>query len=286
MSERLAAINARIKKKLRELDDDREERARAAKLVASLDARAENLDAELRRARTRLRRRRATLAEVQQDLEELNSATPDEDTEQEAELAQLRDQLAGETEEAIALRDRLLARLDRLQVKQADAEIVLQRIVDESAEDRDALARLRQRRRRAHEQARQNDRPSPNFTWAEFDCNDGTPLPDESKPAVRHWCTTVGEQVRARFGSVHINSAFRHRAYNARIGGEDNSVHIYDFPGRDYKAVAVDFSCAKGSPAEWFSFTAGKADGRGRYSTFHHADTRNRIGWPDVSWVG
>lgn len=283
---RLAQINARIKAKLRELDDDRADRERAAKLVASLDARAEDIAAELTRARQRLNRRREALAEVRQDLEDANAATPDADTDEEAELAARRDELAGEIEEAVALRDRLLSRLDRLQDKQDAAKAALKKVLDESAEDREALARLRERRKRAQEQAAQNDRPSPNFTWAEFDCNDGTPLPQQSKPAVRHWCQTVGELVRARYGSVHINSAFRHRAYNARIGGEDNSVHIYDFPGREFKAVAVDFSCAKGSPPEWYSFTSGKADGRGLYATFHHADTRNRIGWPDATWRG
>jgi hypothetical protein len=92
--------------------------------------------------------------------------------------------------------------------------------------------------------------------------------------------------LRERFGAVHVNSGYRPTAYNASVGGELNSVHIYDYPGRDCRAVAVDVTCEKGSASDWYAFTAGKADGRGLYGTFHHADTRSRIGWPDSTWSG
>jgi hypothetical protein len=70
------------------------------------------------------------------------------------------------------------------------------------------------------------------------------------------------------------------------VGGEPNSVHIYDYPGRNFAAVAVDITCETGSPEEWYAFTAGKANGRGIYATFHHADNRSRIGWSDATWSG
>jgi hypothetical protein len=92
--------------------------------------------------------------------------------------------------------------------------------------------------------------------------------------------------LRKSFGAVHINSGYRPTAYNASVGGEPNSVHIYDYPGRNFLAVAADITCENGSPADWYAFTAGKADGRGTYATFHHADTRSRIGWPDATWTG
>lgn len=283
---RLAQVNTRIKAKLAELADDRDERARAHRLIARRETRIEELREELARTRKRINRRRVAVAEVRADLEELQASTPDEDTEGEAQLQARLDELAGQLEEALSDRDRILDRLDRLADDVLDAKKVLQDAVEESAEDRDALRRLRARRKRIIEARARNDRPSENFDWAEFDCNDGTSLPEQSKPAVRDWCQRIGEPVRARFGSVHINSGFRHRAYNARIGGEDNSVHIYDYPGRDYKAVAVDFRCARGTPADWYAFTAGKADGRGLYNTFHHADSRGRIGWRDATWRG
>lgn len=283
---KIKEINRRIRVKLKKLESDREERQQARQVLHRVENRVTVLREELVKVRRRIQRRRSAIIEVQQDLKQLESETPDEDTEDEVELRHLLDQLSGELEEALATRDRLLDRLDVLQEKQTDAKQALEEAVAESAEDREALQRLRQRRRRALEARKRNDQPSPNFDWAEFDCNDGIQLPEASKPAVRDWCQRVGEPVRAQYGSVHINSAFRHRAYNKSIGGEDNSVHIYDFPGRDYRAVAVDFRCERGTPLDWYTFTASKADGRGRYATFHHADTRNRIGWPDATWSG
>lgn len=279
----VAEINRRIKSKLNELADDHDERQRAHRIISRKETRIEELRVELTRTRKRIKRRRAAIAEVKADLEELEAATPDEDTEEEARLRAQLDELAGQLEEATHDRDRILGRLDRLKEKRDEARQMLSNAIAESDEDRKALARLRARRERIRAA---QDRPSPHFDWAEFDCNDGTRLPEQSKPAVKDWCQKVGEPVRERFGSVIINSAFRHRAYNESIGGEDNSVHIYEFPGRDFKAVAVDFRCSQGTPADWFAFTSGRADGRGRYATFVHADTRNRIGWPDATWTG
>jgi Peptidase M15 len=283
-------INARIATKLDELEEDQAERRQAQRVLDRIEARTEEVVAELRKVQRILRRRRAALEDVRSDLETLNLATPERETAGERLLRQRLDQLSGLIEEALTLRDELIAKLDRLAERRADAKAALQAEIGEIAEDREALERMRKRRRRIREAAERNDKPSPNFSWAEFDCNDGTPIPEKSKPAIRHWCLTVGEPVRARYGPVHVNSGFRHKLYNARIGGEPNSVHIYDFPGRlppeDDGAVAVDFRCERGSPRDWYEFTAGKADGRGLYATFHHADNRNRIGWPDSIWTG
>lgn len=280
---KLTELNKRIQAKLDELEDDKEERERARHAVHRKDARAAELLDELRQARKRLKRRRDVLQELRSDLDEAAKETPDEDTAEEERLRARLDRLAGEYEEQVATRDRLLVRLDRLRETRSDAREALSQALAESEEDREAIARMRARRKRIQER---RDKPSPNFDFGEFDCNDGTPLPLESEPAVRDWCMRIGEPVRARFGSVHINSGFRHAAYNARIGGEPASVHIYDYPGRDFKAVAGDFTCERGTPAEWYAFTFEKADGRGRYATFHHADTRNRIGWQDATWSG
>lgn len=278
MANRLTRVNEKIDAKLKELGQDRDERRRAVQLVAKRESRLEDLSEELGAARRRVRCRRRAVEEVRTDLEQLRTEMPDGE---ESALEERLDELAGELDEAVRIRDRLLDRIDRVTARLANAEDRLTEAIGDLAEDREALGRLRAKRRRINER---RDRPSPNFAFAEFDCNDGTPLPKQSEVAVKDWCQRIGEKVRARFGAVHINSAYRHAAYNARIGGASLSIHIYDYPGRDHKAVAVDFSCEKGTPAEWFAFTAGLADGRGRYATFHHADTRNRIGWPDASW--
>lgn len=280
-------LNDRIKAKLEELNDDREERKSARERVHRVDLRVDEVKEELAKARRRIRRRAAVLEELRDDLERLNAETPDEDTAEEQELGARLDELAGEYEEAVAVRDRLLDRLDRLREKQADAQEALDAAVAESEEDRKALERMRARRKRIRERREQREgKPSEHFDYAEFDCNDGTPLPKQSEPAVKDWCQRIGEPLRAKFGAVHVNSGFRHRDYNARVGGESASIHIYDYGGRDYKTVAVDVTCERGTPREWYDFTAGKADGRGLYGTFHHADTRSRIGWPPATWSG
>ena len=276
-------LNERIKAKLDELEDDRAEREHARKVVSRRETRVEELREELTRARRRIERFRGALGDVVSELVQLEKETPEEDTEEEQQLRNRLDRIAGEYEEAVTLRDRLLNRLDLLQESLAEARDTLDKALEESDEDREALQRVRAKRHRIKER---RDRPSTHFAYAEFDCNDGTSLPKQSEPAVRDWCERIGEPVRKKFGPVHINSGFRHKDYNARVGGESDSVHIYDYPGRDFKAVAVDFTCEQGTAAEWFAFTAGLADGRGRYATFHHADTRNRIGWSQGEWAG
>lgn len=118
-------------------------------------------------------------------------------------------------------------------------------------------------------------RPSPNFRWREFYCNDGTPFPESAKPHIRRLCREVLEPLRREYGAVTINSAYRHSAYNAAIGGVSNSYHVYDYRGG--RAPAVDITCARGNPDAWAATAAQHgADGIGIYrgSNFTHIDQR------------
>jgi peptidase M15-like protein len=298
-----ADVNKRIEEKLKDLKSDQAARERAQKMVRKVDARVEELREELKRNREVLDRRRAVAREVREDLEvaELEAeierlralvgeipegqALGDVEIvdEEPARLGARLDDLSGLIEEGIATRDRLLDKLDRLRERDAEAERALDESVNERDEDREALQRLRARRQKIKDRM---DRPSPHFAFAEFDCRNGQELPKQSEPAVKEWCKRIGEPLRERFGPVHINSGYRPVAYNASVGGEPNSIHIYDYPGRNFRAVAVDITCEEGSPAEWYAFVAGKADGRGIYSSFVHADTRGQIGWGDATWSG
>jgi chromosome segregation ATPase len=299
----VAEINERIEAKLSDLKRDSGETERARKTVSKVEARVDELRDELKQVRRTLDRRRAAVKEVREDLHvaeleaeiqrlqgtagEVLEVTVEGDVEGSPEqlslLGSRLDNLAGLIEEGIATRDRLLDRLDRLRERHAEAEGALQEAISERDDDREALERMRARRRKINER---EDRPSPNFAYAEFDCRNGQELPEGAEEAVKEWCRRIGEPLRERFGPVHINSGFRPVAYNASVGGEPNSVHIYDFAGRNFRAVAVDVTCEKGSPEDWYDFTADKADGRGLYATFHHADNRGRIGWSDATWSG
>src|SRR5918992_5992976 len=298
-----AEMNERIEEKLNELKKDRAERERARKIVSKVDARADELREELKRTRRALDRHREVAKEVREDLgvaeleaeiERLRSlvgevpegaAQGDIEVKDEevARLGSRLDDLAGLIEEGIATRDRLLDRLDRLRERDAEAEATLGEALNARDEDREALERMRARRKKINERM---DRPSPHFAYAEFDCRNGQELPKAAEPAIKEWCKRIGEPLRERFGAVHINSAFRPAPYNASVNGEPNSIHIYDYPGRNFRAVAADFTCEKGSPADWYAFIAGKADGRGSYATFIHADTRGQIGWAAATWSG
>jgi hypothetical protein len=299
----VAEINERIEAKLSDLKRGGAETERARKTVSRVEVRIDELRDELKQVRRTLDRRRAAVKEVREDLHvaELEAeiqrswGTPGEvlegmvegdvegSPEQISRLGSRLDSLSGLIEEGIATRDRLLDRLDQLRERRAEAEGALKEAISERDDDRRALERMRARRRRIKER---QDRPSPHFAYGEFDCRNGQELPKGAEEAVKDWCRRIGEPLRERFGPVHINSAYRPAAYNASIGGELNSIHIYDYSGRKFRAVAVDITCERGSPEDWYAFTAGKADGRGLYATFHHADTRGRIGWSDATWQG
>jgi len=298
-----AELNEKIEAKLKDLKRGEAKTKRAQKIVSKVDARANELREELTQIRSELDQRRAVAKEVREDLhvaeleeevERLRAAAgeapgglvdADDGDEQVAQIGSRLETLSGLIEEGLATRDRLLDRLDRLKDREAEAESVLDEAINERDEDREALTRLRARRKKIKERA---DRPSPHFAYAEFDCRNGQALPKESEAAVKDWCERIGEPLREKFGPVHINSAYRPVEYNASVGGETNSVHIYDLPGRNFAAVAVDVTCETGSPAEWYAFTAGKADGRGSYATFHHADNRGKFvpPWSAATWSG
>jgi len=155
--------------------------------------------------------------------------------------------------------------------------------------DRALVEKAEKKVRRIRRKINSSSKPSPNFSYSEFNTNDGTPVPKAAYKGLDHLCKNYLEPLRAKFGPVSITSGYRHLAYNRQIGGEPNSVHIYDFQGRDGSAVAADIVCANGSPAEWGAFLdkLGVA-GLGIYSGsgFVHLDNRNRMGWPKARWYG
>ena len=219
-------------------------------------------------------RRREALDELQAEVD-ADSRTAGEHTDAwEARKRAKRDELADLIEAEEARLDRLLGRLDELHSDR-----------DEWAELRhrqnERLKRLRKKRERIREE--REGRLTEHFHVAEFDCRDGTPVPEAALPALKALCEEVLEPQRARFGPITINSGFRTASYNASVGGASNSIHIYtEHPN----AAAADHAASSGSAREWFDNTAGRAAGRGLYATFHHADNRGRIGWADSVWSG
>lgn len=128
--------------------------------------------------------------------------------------------------------------------------------------------------------AKTRKRLSKHFVVEEFDCNDGTRVQRRDYSGLSYLCRVYLEPLRKKYGSVHINSGYRTRAYNARIGGESNSFHIYTM--HDGNDQAADITCARGNPRDWHrtlnTIRARKRNGRGGlglYNTFVHVDVRD-----------
>lgn len=122
-------------------------------------------------------------------------------------------------------------------------------------------------------------RASEHFRIEEFNCKDGTPVPKAAHDGVRKLCEDVLEPMRREFGDCSITSGYRHRAYNASIGGASQSYHIYDLRPDE---VASDVTFARGSVAEWAAFARELGvGGVGEYrrSGFVHVDHGPRRDW-------
>jgi hypothetical protein len=89
---------------------------------------------------------------------------------------------------------------------------------------------------------------SPHFNVAEFDCHDGRKVPLVAEAAVARLCVQFLEPLRAKFGPCQVMSGYRHKAYNASIGGALHSQHDYD---DDPSTVASDLIFARGTPQQW-----------------------------------
>lgn len=80
---------------------------------------------------------------------------------------------------------------------------------------------------------------TPNFSWNEFACHDGTDVPVELQPNVRRLCTTVLEPLRARWGGpIVVISGYRTRSYNVSVGGARMSRHC-DGEAADIRPVSL-----------------------------------------------
>ena len=91
-------------------------------------------------------------------------------------------------------------------------------------------------------------RLSEHFDSSEFACKDGTPVPDAAIPALKELCIHILEPLRRKYGRCRVNSGYRTRSYNGKIGGARYSQHVYD---DDPKSVAVDVTFERGTPTAW-----------------------------------
>lgn len=113
-----------------------------------------------------------------------------------------------------------------------------------------------------------------NFNIKEFFCKDGTLVPDKYIGNVKQLAEQL-QIIRDAIGDypIYINSAYRHEAYNKKIGGSPKSQHL--------EAKAADIRSEKISVKNLHSIILrlikdGKIHngGVGLYDTFVHYDLR------------
>ncbi|MBR0282126.1 MAG: DUF882 domain-containing protein [Oscillibacter sp.] len=114
---------------------------------------------------------------------------------------------------------------------------------------------------------------SPDFQVREFACRDGS-----DKIIIDLRLVHVLQRIRDHFGkSVRINSGYRTRYYNAKVGGVTNSQHL--------KGTAADIVVSGVTPsavADYAETLLPDTGGIGRYATFTHVDVRKR----KARWTG
>ena len=114
---------------------------------------------------------------------------------------------------------------------------------------------------------------SANFSYKEFDCRDGTPVPEKYKANIRQLVLEVLQPLRDYFKRpIHITSGYRTPTYNAACGGVKNSQHLLG------KAADIQIQGLKPSETQnivrGFMIARNKGGGVGWYKSFTHVDIR------------
>lgn len=128
--------------------------------------------------------------------------------------------------------------------------------------------------------AKTRHRLSKHFVIEEFDCKDGTKVKSREYDGLRYLCRQYLEPMRRQFGPCTVHSGYRTKSWNAQVGGEPNSYHLY--PYHDGNDQAGDVSFAQGTSEQWAAFAnsirqrkRGGRGGIGIYRTFVHLDIRD-----------
>ena len=113
-----------------------------------------------------------------------------------------------------------------------------------------------------------------NFWLSEFNCNDGTSIPEYLIPKVLYLAKELQKIRDEIMAPLYINSAYRTETYNKKVGGSTKSQHKL--------AKAADLVCPELNPEQLYTLIDNlmiggfiKNGGLGRYNTFTHYDIRD-----------
>jgi uncharacterized protein YcbK (DUF882 family) len=88
------------------------------------------------------------------------------------------------------------------------------------------------------------DKITKNFSREEFDCKDGTPVPEKYRGNLERLCRNL-QVLRDDIGEpIHITSGYRTPRYNKKVGGKPASKHL--------KAGAGDFTTKNRTPKQLY----------------------------------
>jgi uncharacterized protein YcbK (DUF882 family) len=130
--------------------------------------------------------------------------------------------------------------------------------------------------------AQTRHRLSKHFVIEEFDCKDGTRVSPREYNGLEYLCRQYLEPMRRAFGPCTVHSGYRTVSWNAHVGGEVHSFHIY--PQHDGNDQAADVSFVHGSAVNWHAVAnairQNKRGGRGGLGlyirqNFVHIDIRD-----------
>ena len=173
-------------------------------------------------------------------------------------------------EELADLIDSSVARIQRLLERGVRSEKERNELIKR---DRHLEKDLRALERRIKRKRDPKNNLTKDFSVAEFDCNNGTPCPNGIVPHLKLLCEKHLQPLRNSGGVVGINSGYRTASYNAAIGGEPNSYHIYTVRMRAPAADHVQSGRSASAVASWHD-SHDAFDGMGRYASFVHGDDR------------
>lgn len=127
-------------------------------------------------------------------------------------------------------------------------------------------------------------RISKNFWFYEFDCRDGTPVPQDKEDAVRAFVERNLQPLRDFLDcKLYISSAYRTPQYNKAVGGASNSYHLYDKGdaiATDIRVVGIDPPVVKVIIEGLINLGIMEEGGLGLYKNFVHYDNRGyRARW-------
>jgi uncharacterized protein YcbK (DUF882 family) len=230
---------------------------------ADLKHLAKELDEERKQRDELMERRKELKEDLEKEIAADEQGEGDKPEEWEDWVETRRDELAD-------MIDSCEARMNRLAERMVKSKQDLSAL---TAKDKQLEQRIALVTRRIERKADKSNDLTKDFSMAEFDCNNGTPVPEYMRPHLKDLCERHLQPLRDAGGTVNINSGYRTTAYNAAIGGASNSYHVYTYRK---KAPAVDHTQSgrsAGEVANWHD-AHDKFDGMGRYSSFCHGDDR------------